>query len=288
MGRIMTEQRQDHRLGPTPITEKHCNRCDTTKPVDQFGVQNKVNKLGVRTGDGYQSACFVCNAAYRDTNRERIRERHRGYYWENREDISVKNKARRADRSPEQVLKEREYHHSYYSENKEAMAPAYAKYRAEHREELRLGAAAWRADPKNAEKRAAMVEKMRVDYAERIAREGRGPLNEYRKKYYAENKAAFVEREQRRRVRKKGVNTDGHTVAELHAYWETLGIDPKHCSYCDKFYPKWESSMGDHVVALANGGKDFVENIVPCCVPCNSSKNDRVLYEEWTPPNMNE
>lgn len=88
--------------------------------------------------------------------------------------------------------------------------------------------------------------------------------------------------------KRNAVETDNHTIPELHQYWRAKGIDPKRCTYCDAWHTKWmnnwKRSAGDHVVPLCRGGKDIIENIVPCCKSCNSSKNSRLLYEEWIPP----
>ena len=85
------------------------------------------------------------------------------------------------------------------------------------------------------------------------------------------------------------METDNHTMEELHAYWKANGMDPKRCTYCDAWHTKWirggwKVSVGDHVVPLSKGGKDFMENIVPCCFSCNCSKGAKILYEEWIPP----
>ncbi len=39
----------------------------------------------------------------------------------------------------------------------------------------------------------------------------------------------------------------------------------------------------DHVIPLSRGGKHALDNVVPACRGCNTSKNDR-LPSEWTPP----
>ena len=91
---------------------------------------------------------------------------------------------------------------------------------------------------------------------------------------------------ERRRVRQAKVESDGHTIAELHAHWEAAGRDAKVCSYCDGAIPNWRRSVGDHVVPISKGGADVLENLVPCCPVCNTSKGNRVLHVEWTPPNM--
>lgn len=46
------------------------------------------------------------------------------------------------------------------------------------------------------------------------------------------------------------------------------------CSYCGAEADEW-----DHVEPLTRGGPNDVFNIVPCCRPCNLSKNNRTLLE---------
>ena len=38
----------------------------------------------------------------------------------------------------------------------------------------------------------------------------------------------------------------------------------------------------DHVVPLSRGGKHEIENLLPACRSCNSSKGAKLL-EEWLP-----
>ena len=47
------------------------------------------------------------------------------------------------------------------------------------------------------------------------------------------------------------------------------------CAYCCSDATGW-----DHVVPLAQGGLNLVENLVPCCFDCNNAKNARTP-EEW-------
>lgn len=44
------------------------------------------------------------------------------------------------------------------------------------------------------------------------------------------------------------------------------------CSYCGA-----PAECLDHVVALARGGTDTVDNLVPACAPCNRAKSDDSL-----------
>lgn len=47
------------------------------------------------------------------------------------------------------------------------------------------------------------------------------------------------------------------------------------CVYCDRQY-----NCIDHFVPLSNGGRDCIENLVPACLSCNSSKGARNA-ESW-------
>jgi 5-methylcytosine-specific restriction endonuclease McrA len=57
----------------------------------------------------------------------------------------------------------------------------------------------------------------------------------------------------------------------LQFYWQ--------CAYCSTGLNK-KTVTEDHVIPLSKGGNDDIDNIVPCCYSCNSSKNDRTP-EEW-------
>jgi 5-methylcytosine-specific restriction endonuclease McrA len=49
------------------------------------------------------------------------------------------------------------------------------------------------------------------------------------------------------------------------------------CHYCGE---QNERMCADHVVPLSRGGTNERQNLVCCCIPCNSSKADRLL-SEW-------
>lgn len=62
------------------------------------------------------------------------------------------------------------------------------------------------------------------------------------------------------------------TEHQLKARLSNIG---KQCVYCDGPYEHI-----DHVVPLANGGRNIVTNLVPACERCNSSKQARD-WVEW-------
>lgn len=50
------------------------------------------------------------------------------------------------------------------------------------------------------------------------------------------------------------------------------------CAYCEDASERFTA---DHVIPLSRGGSNDPENLVCCCLPCNSSKRDQLL-SEWT------
>lgn len=49
----------------------------------------------------------------------------------------------------------------------------------------------------------------------------------------------------------------------------------KLCAYCGSR----PATTIDHVIPVAKGGSGYIGNILPACVTCNSSKQDKTLYE---------
>ena len=55
------------------------------------------------------------------------------------------------------------------------------------------------------------------------------------------------------------------------------------CTYCGKNLAKGRYAV-DHIVPLGRGGTNDLNNLTMACIGCNSSKRDRLLGTEWTPP----
>lgn len=84
---------------------------------------------------------------------------------------------------------------------------------------------------------------------------------------YATDAAYRAERRQHAQYRKRGVvSVPVEGQESLLAEFEGL------CAYCDNPATTW-----DHVLAVSRGGDTTPDNVLPCCVPCNSSKRDRDL-----------
>ena len=168
------------------------------------------------------------------------------------------------------------YHRDRYAKDSEFFRAKSRKWVEEHSEENRERSAKWRED------NLAYAKQRGRDYARAHCEEGRKRAREWA----AKNPEKVAEQSKKQRIKRKGVESDGHTIAELRAYWEKVGYDPRVCSYCDGPISNWKTSVGDHVVPLSRGGPDFVENIVPCCPSCNREKASQLLHVGWTPPNL--
>jgi|TARA_B110001454_G_scaffold21939_1_gene21348 5-methylcytosine-specific restriction endonuclease McrA len=162
----------------------------------------------------------------------------------------------------------------------------------ENREKIRAGRRRWYEENKESEIQKSLdwlnanpdkVLESAIKYRENHREE----LNAKSKAYRLDNHEKCLAKEQARtriyRANKAKAKSDGHTLSDLHKYFHEQGIDPTVCTYCEKFNEKWKTSQGDHVIPLNKGGSDTMDNIMPCCVSCNASKSDRILYEEWIP-----
>ena len=273
------------------MTTKTCITCKKEKELTEYPVR-------ADSPDGFRNQCKVCKKAanvawhkknkesqkakrkaYREANHEAIKLAKREAYWadpdkhrkmgrdhyrKNRE--KIRERSARANLSEEALAKAREGDIRYLKANKE-------KINAKRR--------LYYSDPENVKRRRELQRAARKAYPEHYSQKNR----EWRKANPEKIKAL----ENLKGIRRKAVETDNHTMEELHAYWKANGMDPKRCTYCDAWHTKWirggwKVSVGDHVVPLSKGGKDFMENIVPCCFSCNCSKGAKILYEEWIPP----
>ncbi len=107
----------------------------------------------------------------------------------------------------------------------------------------------------------------------------RDKKREYDAVYYAANKQRIIERavawrsDRRREWAMKANQTAVRFGVPGKVDWRDLV--PEDCAYCGTPCESW-----DHVMPLSRGGPNTLDNIVPCCWPCNSDKKHRTP-EEW-------
>jgi 5-methylcytosine-specific restriction endonuclease McrA len=93
--------------------------------------------------------------------------------------------------------------------------------------------------------------------------------------WYTTNKDKVKEIDNRRRARV--ANSEGtYTEEEFYTVCESLGFA---CQGCNIKFPL-EDLTRDHIIPLFRGGSNYIENIQPLCLKCNSSKGTKTM-EEW-------
>ena len=140
-----------------------------------------------------------------------------------------------------------EYMRGYFEEHKEEKAEYERKYYEEHREEV-----------------AEYMRQWRQEHAEECA--------EHARQYHKEHPEVSRNNVRKRRALK--ASSDGNfTDEEFQLLCEVF---ENRCVYCHKELPL----TADHMIPLSKGGSDSIENIVPACQSCNSSKGTKA-YDDF-------
>jgi 5-methylcytosine-specific restriction endonuclease McrA len=180
--------------------------------------------------------------AWYAANEDRQRSRNREYYFANRERIGMRQAEYRAQ----------------HREHDRAKSLAYA---ANHREEARARAKAWYAAHNDAAFRERERERARKAYATDERR------REYVREWRRQNRALHNEYVRISEANRRAARNDGAGVTR--AQWRELVAQHDHrCAYCQRLRPL----TIDHRIPLKRGGRHEIENILPACQPCNSSK----------------
>jgi 5-methylcytosine-specific restriction endonuclease McrA len=139
------------------------------------------------------------------------------------------------------------------------------KYETTHREETAIRCHAWYV----------------INRVECLAKSARFRITHPEEKR-ADDAASYQKRTFQRRLsaaKHRALKYDNTSINELltEVQWrELLTKYNGHCAYCGK-----EAKLTlDHVIPLSKGGKHSIDNVVPACKHCNSSKQARTT-EQW-------
>jgi 5-methylcytosine-specific restriction endonuclease McrA len=224
---------------------KVCTRCEEWKPYGLFSRQRSHS-------DGYRSHCKACCSKqlreYHQTHREQTNATKLA--WTKTE----KGRRQRQNwrRQPHAHEYEARYSRQYRKDNADRLRQAKNAYNALHREQTRTTKRQWYA--RNRKHALEVLRKWRL-------KNGHD---------YYRNKSRYLGYSHTRRARLAG-NGGSHTDAA----WEQLKAKYGYgCLCCGRQEPVIILTR-DHVIPIALGGTDNIENIQPLCIRCNKRKHTK-------------
>lgn len=195
--------------------------------------------------DGYQRRCIECKQQYAKETAEHRQEYNKKYREEHKEEIAKKAQEYRDNHKEEKK--------QYRLEHKEEIAKYNKKYRIEHKEYF----VQW--------KKAHSAE-----YWQRYKDRHR----EQKSNWWKNNKEKSKIYSQKRRAKAKKLEST--LTCEQ---WETIkNCFNNKCAYCGKELPLAQ----EHFIPVTKAGNYTLNNIIPACKSCNSSKSNKDFFE-WYP-----
>lgn len=209
---------------------------------------------------------------YKKAHPDKVREQKRRRYAAHAEHIKEKNLEWCRAHPDSQKRRNKRYRAAHPGYDKEYQK----EWRKAHPDKAREWSRKWsKAHP---EKRREYARKWRK--AHYVAKEKpirhvdpekiKERSRERNRKWLAEHRDLDHQKRRNRRARIK--EADGKFTTQE---WNDLRNDYGHrCAYCNR---PMDRLTADHIIPLTRGGTNGIENIVPACHSCNSSKNAKPL-----------
>lgn len=218
---------------------------------DKFGPEP-------RSRDGLQARCKECNRA-----------RCRVFSAKYRASlIATDQQAYRAMRHEE--------HARHYAKHREKLIARTRAYEIANPEKIREYRRTSGVNKRSKLKHADRV----ADYDRQYHIANRETLNAKTRERYAKDPSTANARINRRRAREMNAPGDGVTAEQWR---EILEINDNRCAYC---LERAQILEMDHVRPLSRGGEHSLDNVVPACSTCNSSKKAKLLLEIVSTPRL--
>lgn len=220
---------------------KICPKCDEKKEVGKFYKDSSKK-------DGLSSWCRECvkaksRASYA-VDKDRAKAKMRAYRETHQEQISQQKRRWRETNLDHARAKSREWS----EKNKNRAKENHRRWRGENKERLRQAHQSWVEE--NIERHQANQKRWRIN-----------------------NPHAVINYNTRRRA------AIGNSIITCEQ-WRSLMMEYGFkCFYCSETLIAANRSL-DHIIPLSRGGRHHVDNLIPCCRSCNSSKKDRI-YPVW-------
>lgn len=160
------------------------------------------------------------------------------------------------DKNRDKILAQKS---AYYQANYDRIAEYRQHYYAENRDRLNFQRRAeYSANPEKANARSR-----------EWARNNREKMNAYYRKYAVEKPHIIRKKRLKRRIR-----TSDNGVFEVTKR-DIRSLLNRECVFCGS---RSEITL-DHVLPIARGGRHSVGNLMPLCLSCNASKQDKTFME---------
>lgn len=233
---------------------KHCYKCDKTKDIKEFDKDK--SKKG-----GLANKCKTCKKEYMVE-----------YYKENKESMIAQQKINgieyRKTHKECLALKQKEYNQN----NKVMVALKSKKYRLKNKERIIIRSKKYYQ--KNRETLLA--------YCKRYVHANKEIVAVKAKKYRSLNKESIAIKksiyakehldEYRARNEKRRSLKENLPCTLTNEQWESIKAHfNNRCCYCNKEKPLTQ----EHFIPVTKGGEYTINNIIPSCQSCNSSKGNR-------------
>jgi hypothetical protein len=270
---------------------KICKKCGIEKHESEF-YKDKAMK------DGLFSSCKKCCKEYsvkyiknHPESTKIIQKRYNIVHKKERKEYSKK----RYEENPEKL---KELGKISYQKNKKEILKKAKIYREEHPDKIREDRKKWNEENPDYHKEYRKIHHEElIKKGEKYRKENPNYNKEFGKKYRKENPEKNKEskkkwkinhpeqiKNNKRKRRNLEYNANGyHTERQ---WLEKKMYHGDKCYYCgipeselkNKYKCKlWWKLTEDHRKALSKNGSDWISNIVPACVSCNSSKHNRPI-----------
>lgn len=274
---------------------KKCTQCGKVLPAttEYFNKCSKVKS-------GLYAKCKKCRKINSVNNKKYIQEYHKKYYKENKERLDKNNK-RNYEVNKERILKKnkeyreknkeriqeyrkiyrelnkdilREHEREYYRANKEKIAIKQREYYFKNKERISEYNKSWRI--KNLDHRKEYQRKYREKNAQRLKLykiENREHIRIVQREYRKNNPEVKRISEHKRNALKRNLPN----TLTLKQWMDIKQCFNNKCAYCGK--TDNSGLTQDHFIPLSRGGEYTVNNIIPACKSCNSSKGNKDFFE---------
>jgi len=229
---------------------KLCCKCNELKPsTNEFFNNLKKAK------DGFRHECRECRKLEYENDSERAIEKSRKYYEDNKEKVLLKTKKYKEENEEWY----QEYNKSYYKENQELIKTRSADYYHDNKDEILVRFKAYRVKNKEILK----LKKKKYNKNPNFK-----PMTDEEKTL-----AKRVYKHKREAAKNKLPKT-----LTKHQWLSTVEEFKNCCAYCGKN----KKLAQDHFIPVSKGGEYTHNNIIPCCLNCNSSKSAKSFFD-WYP-----